>query len=169
VAEFTLARGATGRVEELDLAAMVDVAFQLVLFFLVTATTVLFKTLEVPRPSPDHPPAAAAQGQDRTLDDLQRDFILVEIDPQGAIRVDHEPVAADALIERLRRARQDTARTAMLLSADFATPHRNAVRAYDAANEIGLRIAIARPAAPGAAPAPPAGRGPPRRLGPRAP
>jgi biopolymer transport protein ExbD len=144
-AEFTLARGSVERVEELDLAAMVDVAFQLVLFFLVTATTVLYKTLEVPKPSPDRPPATATQGQDRTLDDLQRDYILVEIDAQGAIKVDHEPVAASDLIERLRRVRQDTARQAMLLSADFATPHRNAVLAYDAANEIGLGIAIARP------------------------
>jgi biopolymer transport protein ExbD len=145
VAAFTLARDPVGRVEELDLAAMVDVAFQLVLFFLVTATTVLYKTLEVPKPSPDRPPAAATQGQNRTLDDLQREYILVEIDAQGAIRVDHEPIAAADLIERLRQARQDTARTAMLLSADFATPHRNAVLAYDAANEIGLRIAIAKP------------------------
>jgi hypothetical protein len=32
----------------------------------------------------------------------------------------------------------------MLLSADFSTPHRSAVLAYDAANEIGLGIAIAR-------------------------
>ena len=36
----------------------------------------------------------------------------------------------------------------MLLSADFATPHRNAVLAYDAANEIGLGIAIAKPQPP---------------------
>jgi hypothetical protein len=36
----------------------------------------------------------------------------------------------------------------MLLSADFATPHRNSVLAYDAANEIGLGIVIARPANP---------------------
>ncbi len=41
---------------------MVDVAFQLVLFFLVTATTVLYKSLEVPKPNPDSPAAAAAQG-----------------------------------------------------------------------------------------------------------
>ena len=39
-------------------------------------------------------------------------------------------------------------RTAMLLSADFATPHRSAVLAYDAANEIGLGIVIARPTSP---------------------
>jgi hypothetical protein len=36
----------------------------------------------------------------------------------------------------------------MLLSADYTTLHRNAVLAYDAANEIGLGIAIAKPQSP---------------------
>ena len=158
-AEFTLSRGAAEKVEELDLAAMVDVAFQLVLFFLVTATTVLYKSLEVPKPNPENSPtAAAAQGRSKTIDDFKDVFILVEVDPTGAIKVDHEPVAATlpALAERLRAAREQTDRKAMLLSADFTTPHKSAVLAYDAANEIGLGIAIARPtrdANPGPAPA----------------
>jgi biopolymer transport protein ExbD len=160
-AEFTLSRNAPERVEELDLAAMVDVAFQLVLFFLVTATTVLYKTLEVPRPNAESP-AAAAQGRSQTLDDLKDDYILVEIDPAGEMKIDREPVAAElpALIERLRQAREKTHRKAMLLTADFATQHRHAVLAYDAANEIGLNIAIARPkGGPAAAPAPKPGAG----------
>jgi len=155
IAEFTLARGSSEKVEELDLAAMVDVAFQLVLFFLVTATTVLYKSLEVPKPNPESPAAAAAQGHSRSLDDLKEDYILVEIDPVGAMKIDREPVSADmaGLVERLRDARERTGRKAMLLSADFATPHRNAVLAYDAANEIGLGIAIARPSGNGSEPA----------------
>src|SRR5579883_1270094 len=146
-AEFTLARGGVEKVEELDLAAMVDVAFQLVLFFLVTATTVLYKSLEVPKPNPESSSAAARQGQSQTLDELKDDYILVEIDPTGIMKIDREPVSADmtTLVERLRTAREKTGRKAMLLSADFATPHKNAVMAYDAANEIGLGIAIARP------------------------
>ena len=145
-AEFTLSRGGPETVEELDLAAMVDVAFQLVLFFLVTATTVLYKSLEVPKPSPENPAAGAVQGHSRTLDDLKKDYILVEIDAAGAIKIDRDPVAArmPALVERLRQAREKTGRKAMLLSADYGTAHRNAVLAYDAANEIGLGIAIAR-------------------------
>lgn len=156
-AEFTLSRGSAGKVEELDLAAMVDVAFQLVLFFLVTATTVLYKSLEVPKPNPENVPnAAAAQGRSKTLDDLKDDFIVVEIDPAGAVRIDREPVPAErpVLVERLRAARGQTGRKAMLLSADFSTPHRSAVLAYDVANEIGLGIAIARPSQ-GQATAPP--------------
>jgi biopolymer transport protein ExbD len=156
-AEFTLSRSAADKVEELDLAAMVDVAFQLVLFFLVTATTILYKTLEVPKPAADAPPGAVTQGQGKSLDDLARDYILVEIDPQGVVKVDHEPAPSDmqALAERLRAARTQTGRTKMLLSADFTTMHRSAVTAYDAANEIGLGIAIARPSNAGAAAPPP--------------
>ncbi|MDR3636829.1 MAG: biopolymer transporter ExbD [Isosphaeraceae bacterium] len=154
-AEFTLSRGGPERVEELDLAAMVDVAFQLVLFFLVTATTVLYKSLEVPKPNPESPAnAAAQQGKSRSLDDLKEVYIVVEIDPAGSIKIDREPVAADmaSLVERLRSAREKTGRKAMLLSADYATQHRNSVLAYDAANEIGLNIAIARPVSPAAPP-----------------
>jgi len=150
--EFTLSRAGAETVEELDLAAMVDVAFQLVLFFLVTATTVLYKSLEVPKPSRDAPAGAVAQGQPkRTLDDLKESYILVEIDPAGAVKVDHEPAPAEmkALAERLRAARTSSGRTAMLLSADFSTPHRSAVAAFDAANEIGLRISVAKPAGKG--------------------
>lgn len=166
-AAFTLARGAAETVEELDLAAMVDVAFQLVLFFLVTATTVLYKTLEVPRPNPEQAQAASQEGaqQAKSLEDLQADYILVEIDPAGAFTVDREPVAADftALADRLRKARKDTSRTAMLLTADSSTLHRYAVLAYDVANEIGLRIAIAKPSANGPiappTPRPPAAKG----------
>ena len=151
-------------VEELDLAPMVDVAFQLVLFFMVTATTVLYKTLEIPKPTQDQAPGAVAQGHSRSVEDLQKDYILVEIDSGGSIKIDREPVSAtvDALAERLRTAREKTNRKVMLLSADYSTPHRNAVLAYDAANEIGMSIAIARPSGPqGPAPSvfPGAGRG----------
>jgi len=136
-AEFTLTRGSAEKIEELDLAAMVDVAFQLVLFFLVTATTVLYKSLEVPKPNPEQQQDAASQGK-KSASDLQNEYILVKIDSQGNILVDSEPI---------------------LLTADFNTMHRNAVLAYDAANEIGLGIAIARPAEPPPGSAPPGGTG----------
>ncbi|WP_435017412.1 ExbD/TolR family protein [Tundrisphaera sp. TA3] len=146
-AEFTLARGGAERVEELDLAAMVDVAFQLVLFFLVTATTVMFKTLEVPRPADDKPPEVVAQGRPKPVEELEKDFILVEVDGAGALRIDHQPVPGEpgAIATRLRSAREATGRTAMLLSADYAAPHRAAVLAYDAASEVGLQVAVAQP------------------------
>ena len=89
---------------------MVDVAFNLVLFFMVTATTVLYKTLEIPKPSGEAPAAAVAQGRSRSLDDLKDDYILVEIDDSGAMKLDREPIAPvmETLVEQLRRAREKT-------------------------------------------------------------
>ncbi len=163
--DLSLSRGGTEKVEELDLAAMVDVAMQLVLFFLVTGLTVMFKTMEVPKPNPDKPAGGVSQGQGRTLDDLMHDYILVEMDSEGSIKVDQEPVAAnfDALVERLRTARESSGgRNTMLLNVDYNTPHRDAVMAYDAANEIGLSVAVGQPSqessgAPPPAPAAPKG------------
>jgi biopolymer transport protein ExbD len=148
--DFTLSRTGPMTVEELDLAPMVDVAFQLVLFFMVTATTVLYKTLEIPKPTTDQAPGAVAQGHSRSMDDLQKDYVLVEIDAGGAVKIDREPVPADvdAIAERLRGTREKTGRKVMLLSADYQTPHRHAVMAYDAAIEIGMGISIARPTPP---------------------
>ena len=105
-AEFSLSRSATQKIEELDLAPMVDVAFQLVLFFMVTATTVLYKTLEIPKASAESPAGAVAQGRSRSLDDLKDDFILVEIDDRGAMKLDREPIepVRETLVENLRRA-----------------------------------------------------------------
>jgi biopolymer transport protein ExbD len=152
-AEFTLARGSSETVEELDLAAMVDVAFQLVLFFLVTATTVFYKSLEVPKPTADAPPEAAQQGRSNTIEEKMKDFILVEIDPSGALKIDRQPVPGELtsamLASKLRKLREDTGRRSMLLSADYLTQHRLSVLAYDAANEIGMGIAIAKPTPPG--------------------
>src|SRR5262249_47010030 len=138
--------------------------------FMVPAPTVLYKPRETPKPSAESPAAAVVQGRNRSLDDLKDDYILVEIDDRGAMKLDREPIepVMETLVEQLRRAREKTGRKSMLLSADFTTPHRNAVLAYDAANEIGLGIAIARPKEPqGPAPtlrgAPPAPRAPGQR------
>ncbi len=147
-ADLSLSRGGPETVEELDLAPMVDVAFQLVLFFMVTATTVLYKTLEIPKPSAEQAPTAVAQG--RSMAELQDDNVLVEIDASGGVKIDREPVPAnmDVIVERLRSSREKTNRKSMLLSADFTCKHRDTVLVIDAAHEIGMNIVIARPTAP---------------------
>ena len=131
--DLSLSRAGPATVEELDLAPMVDVAFQLVLFFMVTATTVLYKTLEIPKPSSEQAPTTVAQG--RSLEDLQDDNVLVEIDAAGGVKIDREPVPGnmDMIVERLRTTREKTNRKSMLLSADFTSKHRATVVVIDAA------------------------------------
>ncbi len=148
--EFTLSRSSVEKVEELDLAAMVDVAFQLVLFFMVTASVTLIKSMELPKPLESTKPAAAsAPGVGtRNKEEVESDFIVVAIAADGEIRVEDEPTISDQLVERLREARTQTGKTGMILRADNKTKHRAAVAAYDAANAIGLKIAIERDVTP---------------------
>lgn len=144
--EFTLSRSSAEKVEELDLAAMVDVAFQLVLFFMVTASVTLIKTMDLPKPTESTKPAAAsAPGVGtKSKTDVETEFIVVAITADGDISVDDEPATVDQLVESLRAARTTSGKTGMLLRAENKTKHRTAVAAYDAANAIGLRIAIER-------------------------
>ena len=143
-ADFTMAaRGGKEKEEDLDLAAMADVAFQLIMFFIVTAASVFFKSMEIPTPNPDKE-KSAEQAVARTIEDLSNENILVEIDKLGQFQVDHKPVAPENLIPELRKAREETGRLTMLIMADTATPHKHAVAAYDAANEIGLTIKVGK-------------------------
>jgi biopolymer transport protein ExbD len=151
--EFHLGARGDEKVEELDLTAMVDIAMQLVMFFLVTSTTIFFKSLEIPTPSPEQ--AKAAQQSPKSLSQLEDTNILVEIDDRGQIQVDHEPITSEALVPKLRAARDATGRTAILLMADYNTLHKTAVRVIEAANEIGLQTQLGRVAGgPGAAAGP---------------
>ena len=58
------------------------------------------------------------------------------------------PANMESIVERLRTAREKTNRKSMLLSADYATKHRDTVVVIDAAHEIGMNIVIAQPEAP---------------------
>lgn len=144
--DFTLSRSKVEHVEEMDLAAMVDIAFQLVLFFMVTASVTMIKSMELPKPTESTKPAAATAPGVGTRDrnELATEFIVVKISSDGDILVDDEPIPADRLVESLRAVRNESGKTGMLLRAENRTKHRLAVAAYDAANEIGLRIAIER-------------------------
>jgi biopolymer transport protein ExbD len=103
----------------------------------------LFKSIEIPNPDPE--PQQNAQQAPKNLDELETQNILVEIDANGQIMVDHEPITPSQLVPKLRAAREATGRTGMILMADLATAHKNAVLAYDAATEVGLSIKIGRP------------------------
>lgn len=144
--DFTLSRSRVEHVEEMDLAAMVDIAFQLVLFFMVTASVTMIKSMELPKPTETAKPAAAsAPGVGtRNRNEVEEEFIVVKISSDGEFLVEDDPVPADRLIERLRSVRNESGKTGMILRAENRTKHRLAVAAYDAANEIGLRIAIER-------------------------
>lgn len=136
--EFSFRNRIRTEVEELDLTAMVDVSFLLVLFFMITATYTLQQSINVPAPDPEQ---KKAQQAIQSLDDLREDYIVVTINADNTLDVDGEPVRADfkSLVERIRRINRESSRNELVIYANPAAFHETVVLVYDAANEVGMQ------------------------------
>lgn len=134
--------------ELMDMTPMVDVVFQLLIFFMMTAAFSLQKALEVPPPDPQQETAQA-----RTLEELESesDFVIVRIDRDNHITVDGEEAPSEQeLVTKLREARAGElksgvpGRTGLLVLADPQCRHETVVMALDAGNAAGMeRIRLA--------------------------
>jgi biopolymer transport protein ExbD len=123
--------------DEMDLTPMVDVTFQLLIFFMVTASFALQKSIQVPTPDPDQ---KGATQQMQMLEDLQGTSILVKIDAANAILIDDEPLAdLSQLTEVLRGKMRKEQKTELLLTAHTAALHRGVIAVIDAANDAGMQ------------------------------
>jgi biopolymer transport protein ExbD len=123
--------------DEMDLTPMVDVTFQLLIFFMVTASFALQKSIQVPTPDQDQ---KGATQQLQMLEDIEGTSILVKIDAASAITIDDEPLPdpsrlADTLRDKMRKEQK----TEMLITANAAALHRTVISVIDAANDVGMQ------------------------------
>lgn len=121
---------------ELDLTSMVDVTFLLLIFFMVTASFSLQKTIEVPSPKPDDKGAA----QSLTIEDLQSNTVFVKIDERNGIFVDDVPAGDPSkLSDVLTQARLTTLRNEVAIDAHPEALHETVVQVIDAATAAGMQ------------------------------
>ncbi|HEX6987518.1 MAG TPA: biopolymer transporter ExbD [Planctomycetaceae bacterium] len=139
---FKLRRRRRVEVEEMDLTPMVDVTFLLLIFFMITASFSLQKTLEVPPPDPESQGASPVP-----LEQIEENSVVVRVEPGDTYLVDDRPVAdPDDLPAALGEAMADGNRSELVIEADGAARHEAVVRVYDAGNEVGMqRIRLASP------------------------
>jgi biopolymer transport protein ExbD len=131
---------------EMDMTPMVDVTFLLLIFFMVTASFTMQKSLNIPKPESDQPSTAA-----RSIHDFENnpDYVVVRIDPYNTYHITAS--AWDEMIEapseqelrvRLRQARQGDDQgnvpIKMLVIAHGDALHERVVTAIDAANDAGI-------------------------------
>ncbi|TWU13174.1 Biopolymer transport protein ExbD/TolR [Symmachiella macrocystis] len=134
--DFQLRKRAASE-DDLDLTPMVDVTFQLLIFFILTASMSLQKAIAVPPPDPQR---EGAQSTPISLDDLEVDSIIVEIQADNTIIVDDEPLAADSnLAEMLQQSMDSSGRHEMVINAHADSFHETTVTVFDAANEVGMQ------------------------------
>lgn len=129
--------------EDLDLTAMVDVVFQLLIFFMVTASFTMQKSIEMP--SSDEPQQGAAPVL-VTLDELESRASIVRIEASGQILVDDDPLPpGQSLKEFLEAKMSGSGRRELIVAAHDASPHYLTVEVVDTGNSIGVeRIRLAR-------------------------
>lgn len=133
---------ANSEFEEMDLTPMVDVTFLLLVFFMITASFSLQKSLEVPPPDPNEKGASSAP----SLEDLEKESIMVEIDEEDQIIVDDEPLADPSdLISRLEDVkREDNLKREIIINANTKSRNETLVFVIDAANDVKMqRIRLA--------------------------
>ena len=116
-------------VEEMDLTPMVDVTFLLLIFFMITASFTLQKSMQVPPPDPDN----AASPQQRE-DDMQEESIMVEIDANNEIRIgDIVCESFEDVVDAIEQKMGEEGKTAILLEAQPESTHEKSVLVFDAA------------------------------------
>lgn len=119
--------------DELDMTPMVDVTFLLLIFFMVTASFTLIKSLE-------QPPAKSDQPSTNNIDEpvIEDDFVQVNIDSSNTFYVttrDSEEVECPSDNEmraRVKDAKDTTSATRLIIVAHVDSFHEKMVTAWDA-------------------------------------
>ncbi len=112
---------------------MIDIVFQLLIFFLITTTFVQNPGFEV-----DLPEATSSEVP------TEGDVVIIGITDEG--RMVHEGVAVSALelTDRLKRHHEKRKDAVIIIQADGKTPHGAVVSVMDLARKVGFKqLAIA--------------------------
>lgn len=128
--------------DELDLTPMVDVTFQLLIFFMLTMALGLQKSIEMPTSNESTQPAESRSVEDFEEDD---DFIIVRIDPDDTIWVEESEATRMEIVPKLRRLREERHKpgapppNSLLVMASGEAHHETVVAVLDAGTEVGMQ------------------------------
>lgn len=121
----------------IDMTAMVDIVFFLLIFFLVTSMASLESVINLPSPKASSSTAATTQPNDYLNDPT---FVVVTIDEDDIVYVEDAEVYGDqnlrAKLRELRRENPD--RTGMLVVGNPDATHGTLVTVLDAGADAGL-------------------------------
>ena len=123
-----------------DVTPLIDIIFQLVIFFMVSTTFVTEQGIEVDLPR------SSSQTILRERNDVQ-----VKVASDGAIYVDDDPVTWDQLDANLRETAARGKGGMVIIKADQSVDYGRAVAVLDLARSLGLQLALATEASQGGA------------------
>ena len=113
-----------------DITALIDVVFLLVLFFMVSSTFDVESEISITLPEATE-----------TLREMVADRIEVDIGMQDRVFINHQPLVnskTDTIREALRDATLDLEDPPLIINADADARHQLVIRVMDAARQLGL-------------------------------
>ncbi len=132
-----MAPGSTHREDLIDMTAMVDIVFFLLIFFLVTSLQSLESVINLPSPQQSSATSATSQPADYLNDPT---FVIVTIDDEDSIWVDDQQIySLQSLRAKLRSARREEDRTGMLVIGNPDATHGTLVGVLDAGADAGIK------------------------------
>ena len=137
--------------EDMDMTPMIDVVFQLLLFFLLISTFQVQKAIGFPPPGNEKESRKIP-----TIGQLGRDRVLVSVDAKDQIELLHynqqgqlarrEPIKKEDLVSRLGEIAKQQRKTAVVIQADDKAIHETVVAVIDAAYQANMEdVRIAQP------------------------
>lgn len=120
-------RRARGQGAAVELTPLIDIVFQLLIFFLLTATFQNNPSFKVNLPKADN-------------QDIRQEpkAVVVTIGLDGKMEIDNKPVDDRELQMRLCKAADTDDATGVNIRADESAAHKHVVRVMDVARECGL-------------------------------
>lgn len=132
---------------EMDMTPMVDVTFQLLIFFMLTTSFAMQKSLQIPKPQQSSASAASTKQLEEITEDPN--FVTVRVDPSGTFFIESakfeneiEAPSEQELLNQLRLAKQPDASgvgaSRLLVMAHGDALHERVVMALDAGVNVGM-------------------------------
>jgi biopolymer transport protein ExbD len=126
-------------VEDLvDMTAMVDIVFFVLIFFMVTSMEGVYSSIDMPSPDPQK---TASSGK-RSVSDFESDkeYVVVRIDRDNILWLnDVEVNSQQELLVRLREIRQsNSGSNHLLVLGNSEAKHGTVVQVLDAGSDVGM-------------------------------
>jgi biopolymer transport protein ExbD len=118
---------------ESDMTPMIDVTFQLLIFFMIAATYTVQKTLDVPGIQPDAEGASTV-----TMEELERNNIIVKIAADGAVTIQDAVVPLEEVEARIQEAASGAKSSELVLDVHDDAVHDVVVQVLDAAGAAAI-------------------------------
>ena len=107
--------------DEIPTSSMADIAFLLIVFFMITTTFTATRGLDFALPEDDDDPPVVEK----------EEAVLIEILPNGELIVDQDPMQLHEIIPYLKPKLERNPKKPVIIRPDTATPYKYMVQVYD--------------------------------------